>query len=71
MHSLKLSSQYGIEALNVVLYFDLSSTLKCGRFALVGYSAVVQGLTSQVVIPAIRCIALVKSYHDIAPSSLK
>ena len=54
MHSLKLSSQYGIEALNVVLYFDLSSTLKCGRFALVGYSAVVQGFTSQVVIPAIR-----------------
>lgn len=36
-----------------------------------GYCCVCIGCTLHVVIPAIRCIAFVKSYHDMAPSLLK
>ena len=53
----------------VFLIFVLSSTLYAGRLAGVGYSAVWSGRTWQEVMPAMRWMALVKSYHDMTPSS--
>ena len=52
----------------VSLIFVLSNTLYAGRVAGVGYSEVCSGLTRHEVMPAIRCMAFVKSYQLHTPS---